>query len=245
MVARALRHSGLIAALAFSSLGCAADSSSICKAPPGAPQEIAATPRQDAHLELLALRLSDGITAEEAVYQRLARDVGAIRVEFPAVRDIKYFAPYSGTGINVTLDEPSLAKLQAGEYQAWDCLNRHFGVAEISPPSETMVTLTFKGRFKLEQVAAAYKSIAGVADAEPVTALGDGPTISVAQDESSTWRYVFDNKSGDCMSGCMVHDAYYFGVTEDGKPTLLGRWQSSSAGEPKPDWVDRYLMSKN
>lgn len=139
MVTRTLRHSALIAALALSSFGCAADSSPICQAPPGTPQEISATPRQDANLELLALRLSGGITAEEAVYQRLVRDIGAIRSEFPVVQGIKYFASHSGQGMNVTLDEPSLSKLRAGDYRAWDCLNRHFGVAEVSPPSGPMV----------------------------------------------------------------------------------------------------------
>src|SRR6187402_2787929 len=49
------------------------------------PAVIASTPRADTNLELLALRLSSGVVAEQAIYDRVVRDVAAIREADPSL----------------------------------------------------------------------------------------------------------------------------------------------------------------
>src|SRR3954468_4104087 len=102
----------------------------ICTALPGTAAELAATPRADENLEMLAIRLSHGIVAEDTVYQRLVRDIGAIRRLEPKVRGIRYMPPDDGQTLFVDFDfdEKGMAESQSGQYQAWNCFNRHFGV---------------------------------------------------------------------------------------------------------------------
>ncbi len=227
--------------LAPLSLGaCAQAGTNLCESLPGTAAEIAATPRGDRNLELLALRLSEGVTAHEEVYQRLNRDIRAIRAQFPVVREIQYFAPHDGRGINVTLDQASYRKLQAGDYDAWECLNRHFRAVEMAPSGSNIVTLTLKGRYNLNVVADAYRKTMGVVAAEPVTTLGDGPTIVVTPGEGSTWHYVFDNAGGACVAGCTTHDAHYFTVRENQEPVFIDQWKYP--GSSPPPWFERYAI---
>lgn len=233
----------IIAALAFHAVACAASESSLCKALPGTPQDIAATPRPDENLELLALRLSDSVTADEATYQRLVRDLASIRALEPAVRSIGYFSPFHGEALYVSFDDPQYAKVRDRDYHAWDCLNEHLNVTSVSPTSRNGVSLTFKGRFNVPKLAALYSKLPGVRFAEPVLAIGGGSTIYVTT-SAGAWHYVFANATGDCVAGCMETDAYYFVVEAEERPRFLGSWHSGSAAkEPRPQWMEQYVSA--
>lgn len=239
MIARTASAPILLAALTLGVASCAADQPDFCKALPGTREELSATPRDDDNIEFLALRLSKGIAADEAVYERLTRDITAIRAQSPAVRSVRYFPPYQN-GLYVALDDESYKKAKSGQFQAWECLNQHFGVVEQAPGTMNSVTLLLRGRYKLEQVANLYRRVPGVTMVQPLGTTGDGPTIYVTPDDA-TWHYVFDNASGDCPAGCTVHDVHYFVVKGDGSPQIEGTWSSESSEAP-PAWVNTYLF---
>lgn len=240
MFGRLVQRFWLLPALVLQLGGCGASEPSLCSSLPGTAKEMAATPRENENLELLALRLSAGVTAEESVYRRLVRDITAIRAGAPAIRRVNYSPRRYVQGLYVVLDDASFREFQAGKYRAWECLNRHYGATSMSSSTHNGVSLEFKGRLNMEVLAELYGKVAGVRLAEPVRPIGEAPTIHVTP-EADTWHYVFDHASGDCPAGCTEHDAYYFRVAGDGEPRFAGRWESAGNSGPRPDWVDRYM----
>lgn len=234
----------LYCTLALGATACMVEEPPICGSLPGTADEIAATPRADENLELLALQLSDGAIADEAIYRRLVRDIAAIRAREPAVREINYFTPFDGSTMNLAFDEANAAAFREGGYHNWDCLNRHYRVVSITPFSGNGVTITFGGRFNQHKLGELYSSLRGVKWAEPVMYVGDGPTIYVTR-ENDSWHYVFDDATGDCLSGCYASDAWYFVARGNSSPRFIARWISSGgsgAMRDAPEWVQKYLV---
>lgn len=207
----------------------------------GTEAEIAATPRAEPNLELLALSLSDGLTADQAIYERVVRDVGAIREGHPDVADIAYFPPHDGKGLLLTTTSEAADRIEAGDYVAeWDCLNEHYEMQSVMVEplgmSDAFVLLQLDGLYDLTILAPDYAGLPGVDGAGPNLAGGDGPTIC-AEIDGETYHYVFDDAGGDCPAGCTTHDYTYFTVAADGTIERVGSWSNDSA-EARPDWVD-------
>jgi len=87
------------------------------------PEELGQTPRADENLELLALAHSDGVVADQAIYDRIVRDVSAMRALEPAIANIGYFARYEPRKLLLEVSEATFSRMQQGDYSAWDCLN--------------------------------------------------------------------------------------------------------------------------
>jgi hypothetical protein len=190
--------------------------------------EIAATPRADTNLELLALQLSPGrFTAEQAIYDRVVRDVSAIRAAEPSLADIAYWPNDDGRGLFLELaDQGTLMAMQAGSYHAWDCLNQTFIETKLvlNNPSGQFspeATLTLKGIYAIPLLAAEYGKLPGIKSAAPESSGGDGPTICVTP-STDVWHYVFDRAGGDCPAGCTTHEYHHFTTTRAGELKSLG-----------------------
>jgi hypothetical protein len=206
--------------------GAAGDATSLC--PPGLPTaaEIASTPRADQNLELLALRLTGGVVADQAIYDRVVRDVSAIRAQDDRVAGIGYFPRGDGKSLGLTPDAATYAAMRAGQYRAWDCLNHTYVVtdtmfADAKPPFDSNVLLTLKGIYDIQAVALQYAALLGVKAFDDGPSAGDGPTICVTR-ESDLWHYVFDRAGGDCPAGCTEHTYYHFSTTGAGAVASLG-----------------------
>jgi hypothetical protein len=190
-------------------------------------EELAATPRADANLELLALRHSPGIVADPAIYARVVRDVSAIRAEDPSVAGIAYFPGQDGRTLSLEVEPATFSQMQSGAYHAWDCLNHSYVVNglkfEMFDSTHTQNALiTFKGSYEIADLAAQYASLPGVSSATYGGAGGgDGPTICLTR-EADQWHYVFDQAGGDCPAGCTEHVYHHFSTTADGEVTSLG-----------------------
>ena len=196
--------------------------------PPGLPSaaEIAATPRADQNLELLALRIAGGIVADQGTYDRVVRDVGAIRELDDRVAGIQYFPQGDGKSIGLAPDAATYTAMHAGQYRAWDCLNQTYVVTDTvfqdaKPPFEANVYLTLKGIYDITTVVMQYGALVGVKAFDNGPDGGDGPTICVTR-ESDVWHYVFDQAGGDCPSGCTEHTYYHFTTTAAGVIASLG-----------------------
>ena len=195
------------------SAGCASD--------PLGGIDLSVTPRADTNLELLALKYSTSLVADQGIYERVVRDVGAIRLREPSVADIAYFPPDDGRGLLLSLEPEAYAQFRAGRYHAWDCLNERLGANDIQDVSEPYVSLTVRGIFRMKSLTDLYQQVDGIARAESNLGVGDGPTICLTPGET-VWHYVFDHASGDCEAGCFEHSYLHFSTSEAGAVTALG-----------------------
>ena len=100
----------------------------------GTPEEIAATPREDVELERLSVEMSGGLTADQAIYDRVTRDIGRIRAFYPETSSILYDGWINGQTLLLGLDEATRAAIENGTYSAWDCLNDYYGLPSTCPP---------------------------------------------------------------------------------------------------------------
>jgi hypothetical protein len=210
--------------------------------------ELASTPRADVNLELIALKLSPGkIVAEEATYQRVIRDVVAIRAKQPQTAKIGFFPYRDGRTIGFILPLDTAAQMEAGTYHAWDCVNDTYGAVKpfefirIGNSAEVFLYIKLKGIYSTELLAAEYARLPGITRTDSIALGGDGPTIC-ATGGPSTWHYVFDDASGDCPAGCIDHSFTHFTTEPDGAVTVMEMW-STQSGTPRPAWVTQLVTT--
>jgi len=204
------------------------------------PAEFDATPRAEPLMELLAIALHPGFTADEVLYTRLASDVHAIRQDpETSLENITYFAPHDGRTLVVGGDLTTLQAMANGTYTDWDCANDWYEMVDVQLHT-TSVTIEFEGTYDLLDLADEYSNFPGVTWAEPDSIIGDGPTICVTID-GDTHHYVFDDASNDCQSGCIDHAYYYYTTDSTGNLSEAKSWSTTGpASIPKPAWVDQY-----
>ncbi len=213
----------------------------------GTAEEIAATPRADENTELLALAMGDGVTADQAVYDRLVRDLAAIRSEYPAVADVRFFASYDARTLDlVAQDEATAVEIRHGDYHEWDCLNDWYQLQTMKLPTGvplgSRVVLVLKGLYDLETVAADYAALAGIASAVPeyvavpVGGAGTFPSICASID-GSTYRYFFDVPPEPSPYPIPLPPplTYYFTTTAEGQITFVGTASIFTPSE-QPPW---------
>lgn len=192
----------------------------------------------DENIELLALQLSAGPWADRAIYERLVRDVSAIRRIEKRVKLVTYRARYDARLLNVHLTPDALAQAKQGRYEAWNCLNSHLGAHVTEGFQPGYMEVRFSGPYKVEMPAESYSKLVGVTHAAPGLMIGDGSNIYVTR-RGANWVYVFDLAGGDCPVGCTTHELYYFHVSAGGRAREIATWKPSSA-EP-PGWVKSYF----
>jgi hypothetical protein len=199
------------------------------------PAETALTPRDDSTAEILALRASEGIVAPETVYQRVVRDLGAIRQDYPDVADITPFPRANASSISVSFDADTLDDVALGTYTGWDCPNELYGFADSGPPSTSgVVRVRFEGRYDPSLLASEYEDLPGVTDAWESVTVGDGNDIML-DPEGETYHWIFVTGSGDCPAGCINHEYWGFTTTASGAITYHGSTVDSSLDQA---WLD-------
>jgi hypothetical protein len=213
-----------------------APAASDCPALPGTPAEIAQTPRAEQNLELLALSLSAGLTADQAVYDRVVRDVQSIRSLQPQLADVTYHPAYVNQ-IVVGASPDTLEEMDRGAYKTWDCLNQQYKLKSKRLGSAFMV-LQFDGIFDLEQLSVLYAALPEITYAEPDRIVGDASSIYVTRD-TSEWHYVLDVASDDCEAGCINHQLYYFVTNDGGAAEYVADWLVAPDTQA-PEWVAKY-----
>lgn len=213
-----------------------------CPEPIGTSDEVAATPRDDENLELLALSLDAGeVTATDETYGRVTADVARIRELEPGLADIGFMPPHDGTTLSLTPSDIAFASMQTGEYSAWDCLNDFYGLEAIELYESTLgrpwLTIELEGNYALDVLARVYAELPGMEYVGPNYFGGDGPTICAERD-GDVYEYVVDRAGGDCPAGCTTHEAYHFRSTGAGEVEALETWDSTSVASA-PDWFTR------
>ncbi len=197
-------------------------------------EETASTPRADGSLELLAAAIDGSLVASQPTYDRVVADVAAIKSANPALAAISHLGVHDGRTLLLGVDQSTEQAIIAGTYTAWDCMNTRYELATVNVQS-WYTMLSFPGNYQTEHLLAEYLSLPGVVSAEPNWLVGDGPTICGNRD-GETYTYVFDDASGDCPAGCIVHAYSGFEVDADGGITPLGTWDNGSS-DPVPPWT--------
>lgn len=205
----------------------------------GSSAEILATPRSDRNVEDLALSLSTGIAADEAIYQRLTKDLGAIRRTAPEANAIT-FQP--------TVDNSSLGfSLEGSTLPEWDCLNAWYGAESITLSSlseETLSgTIQFSGILDMVRVAPEYASLAGVRAAEPtgfVFIPESFPGQICVHREGDLWHYYLRQES-DLVAPAPPLSLHFTTVSAEPdqfpEPLLHEEWDGTGKA---PDWLEDF-----
>lgn len=231
----------LFAGVLSASMAMAADSSA-CGGVLGTPEEIAATPRDDVPMELLALSMGSGVTASQSLYDRVRADVGLVRALLPDLANLVHRPRDTGQELLLTVDAPTLAAIESGTYHAWDCLNDYYGFESVRILSRmfNMVVLRLKGNYDTSLLGTLYTALPGIESSSPNSYGGDGSTICGLADSGSTHHYFFVEAHGDCLAGCIYRDVRYLTTRSAGAiPQFRGRW-SNESGDPEPEWFDLY-----
>ncbi len=96
----------------------------------------------------------------------------------------------------------------------FDTLNASLGLQAVEPLSRLPggpVIFHFGEHLNIDAAIRAYTAIEGVEYAEPDTFLGDGSDID-AYKSRGTWNFVARKAWGDCPSGCMYQELFFFTV---------------------------------
>jgi hypothetical protein len=198
-------------------------------------------PWGDEDAELMALCLSGELRAPEDLYSIISSDLSDVRGEFgPAhapLDQIHFRTPWIVSCLIVTFDSVTAASVAAGTYHAWDDLNQTYGlvrtdVGSITLPSH-MAVLYFGGRLHPRRLADLYKALPG-ANAEPNGISGDGSNI-YPRKNGAAMTYLFRLAWGDCLSGCISNEYWYFSCTNFSRPVLVGHWKPEP-GSGQPLW---------
>jgi hypothetical protein len=217
----------------------------VCAVDPGAsPDELARTPRSDPEAEQLALVLGTRIVADQATYDRVVHDLGAIRTAHPELADIHTHFPFFQS-MRVFFDRTTIDAVKAGTYHGWDCLNEQYGGVDqhddsfATDGSGGSTTVKLRGFYAVDRLACRYLTAPGVTQIQQGDAIvGDGPTV-FAWSEGTTFHYAFDRAGGDCPAGCTTHDVQHFRSTPDGANTLVESFKTDPYGgspTPFPSW---------
>ena len=197
----------------------------------GTPAEIAATPRADEEAELVALFLGGGLTAPQALYQRVREDLAALRAAHPEVAGAHYAPPHDGRTLLFTFDPATADAVRAGTYAGWSCLNDWYGAVEIFAYTFDGAFVEFAGLFDTERIAPEYALLPGVQTAEPNLAARGLPFTP----------YLCPIGVGDTLhyftqtGGATARTIRHFTSQPGGAPQPAGIWMPDTA-EPEPAW---------
>jgi hypothetical protein len=178
--------------------------------------------------KLMALCLSGELEAPDDLYNRVLRELAAIRSafgdDFQPITRLTFHPPWLMHCLTVWFDDTTAQKVAGGEYHAWDELNERYHVARVDTHAVGIgfAKLYFKETFHPRRLAEQYAPLPGVSHAEPNGFDGDWPNVYPRQAGSGI-TYLFRYAYGDCMGGCIYNEYWYF-VFEGDRPVFVGHW---------------------
>ena len=174
----------------------------------------------------LLSRDDDRLLVGAADRQELAGELGSvlsrIRDVYPTAEDITVQAFYAFgellVGLEPTLfedvaelldDQTGPVLLRTGRAE-FDTLNQRLGLTAVDLfPSTGTAIFYFNEYLNVPAAAAAYATTEGIEYAEPNAYLGDGPDIDAVKSQRR-WYVVARHAWGDCPSGCISEELFFF-----------------------------------
>lgn len=192
---------------------------------------IEATPRDNEAVERLGLTLTDRVAVPTDLYNRLERDITALKQENPALDGLEHRHAYNPRSLLVqAADAATATAIGNGDYEGWQCLAEAFGQTNIHHMFGRMFDLRFSGVYDMRAVSEYYAALPGISGASLNSNVGDGSTITVERD-GEAYTYRFARKWGDCPSGCQQELVWRYRVLADGRIELI---EEPDADAPVP-----------
>lgn len=212
------------------------------------PPPVEFTPKENEEAELVALCLSGELVAPDSLYNQILSDLAAIRATFgdtfDVVNRIKFKPPWIAGCLVIGFDDTTAQQIPNGEYHAWDELNQQYQVTNIDTTLIHIVSaavLYFKGRLHPWRLAELYAALPAVRYTYPNVGFGDWPNIYARQiGEGIT--YLFRDAWGDCPSGCIYSEYWYF-IFEGDQPVFIGHW-APDEDPNEPDWWEEARLNR-
>lgn len=203
-------------------------------------ENIGLTPQANEEAELISLYLSGELVAPDWLYGQVLEDLTSIRStfgdDFDAITRTTFMPPWVVSCIIIGFDDTTAQKVANGEYHDWDAFNEKYQVIKIDTgfiqPMDAVV-LYFKGRLHPRRLAEQYAILPGVKYTGPNGLFGDWPNIYPRKTRDGI-TYLFRNGWGDCPSGC-IHNEYWYFISKANQPVFIGHW-TRPGGPPEPDW---------
>ena len=206
------------------------------------------TPKADEEAELIALCLSGELVAPDGLYEQVRRDLAGIRATFGDtsewINQIKFLPPWVPGNLLIGFDETAFQLIRDGQYHAWDSLNQQYQATDMDTipfSSGGVVLLMFQGRLHPWRLVELYEDLPGVWAIHPNGRIGDWSSV-YARQASGGMTYLFRHGWGDCPSGCIYSEFWYFRV-DDNWPMFVGHWVPHE--EPNvPEWWEEARLNR-
>jgi hypothetical protein len=177
------------------------------------------SPRPDAEAEQLALEEGLGLLASDDMYNRIQRDLAAIRQAEPAVATVIHDPAWGASQMIVKV-------LHGMDTCDYDALNAFYQVTNenflFTSGGGDWYVIFFPGRMRIPLLANHYAALPEVEFADPDSLVGTDDRIEIAMliDPPGAWRYTIDDGFHDCFDGCDCHVVRTFTVSADAEVTL-------------------------
>jgi hypothetical protein len=200
---------------------------------------LAFTAEDTAEAHDVALYLSGEMRAPSELRTAVMYELAAIRklpAETTEFVGLRFQAPWEAGTIRVCLDSVSALAVAAGEYQAWDKLNRTLGLVSFELTySDWYYRLTFDGDLHPIRLAESYLALPGITCGEGLSWGGDWSNVFPI--ESNMGRlYYFVHKWGDCPSGCISGEGRAYAVSSNEIAYVGYRGEDTYRSEPSSGW---------
>ena len=214
---------------------------------PSKEPDFSLTPMENEEAELLAIHLSGEIISPVRLYRKIKNDLELIRSTWSdsiGQVNIKY-SPFSQPSlIYVGLDSSAFTDAQAGRYHEWDSLNNYYRMDSIRLlPQFHLAVLQFEGRLNPVLLVDAYSGLSGMQYSHTESWIGDWSTL-VALFENNVVKYFFRLGFGDCPSGCIYSNFFYFTVDDD-SAHYHGSYLTTYPPDSStiPNWADSAMQA--
>lgn len=192
---------------------------------------VSAASSRNRSVEALGLTLTDDLTVPEKLYQRLERDIRAIKAQNTALIEIDHRPEYDASSLLVEAADASTAQaIRNGRYEPWQCLKQQYGQQAVHHMFGKHFDIRFDGVFDMEQLGNRYTELSGIVHTNLNLNVGDGSTIA-AQRQGETFTYHFIEQWGDCVSGCIESRTWQYEVNAQGSVELISE---PGPGAPRP-----------
>jgi len=166
----------------------------------------------------------------------------------PQLSEINYEAPHDGKSLLLSLNDGVRRLVIDDKYDAWNCLNQHFGLISISVHEDSAATaqIKLKGIYNLDKLASLYGKLPGIESAEPIGAT----YIAIRRPEfrvvlvNNDWHYVFatisDSNQAVERNGSARRTLHHFVSHGTEHPQDAGTWEESADVAEAPSWAKQY-----
>ena len=145
----------------------------------------------------------------------------------------------------IGFDVATVEQIRNEQYHAWDELNEKYEVTTIDTLLLDWLGLTglsFRGRLHAHRLAELYSVLPGTWAVSPAASRGDWPNVYSRQTREGM-TYLFRHGWGDCPSGCIYSEFWYFRV-DDNWPTFVGHWVPHE--QPNvPEWWEEARVNRD